>query len=126
MDAGKGKWYEAVFKFLGMMIASGFAFLDWLRAFMRPALTLYLMGATTWITLLAWKIVTALQGGVMTEESAVAILSQVINTVIYLTVSAVTWWFGDRTMSKFLQQQGQRRNNGGKLPPDEGAPDSVF
>lgn len=124
MEAGKGKWYGAFFKFIGMLIASGFAFLDWLRSFMRPAMTLYLMGATTWITMLAWKIVERTQGGVIDTATAMGILDQVITTVIYLTVSAVTWWFGDRTMSKFLQQQGKKKNGG--TPTDDGAPDSVF
>lgn len=123
MEAGKTKWYGWFFKFIGMFIASGFAFLDWLRSFMRPAMTLYLMGATTWITYMAWDIVEKTHGGVMTLNVAEGILTQVIHTVVYLTVSAVTWWFGDRTMSKFLQQQGKRKSGG---TPDDGAPDSVF
>ncbi len=125
MYAGKGKWYGFIFKFLGMIIASGFAFLDWLRSFMRPAMTLYLMGATTWITMLAWEIVEKAQGGVIDVVTAMGILDQVITTVIYLTVSAVTWWFGDRTMSKFLQQQGKKKG-GATNARDDGAPDSVF
>jgi len=125
MEAGKGKWYNAFFKFIGMIIASGFAFLDWLRSFMRPAMTLYLMGATSWITYMAWDIVAKTQGGAISPATAMSILDQVITTVIYLTVSAVTWWFGDRTMSKFLQQQGKNKSGGGS-PKDDGAPDSVF
>jgi len=124
MEAGKGKWYGFIFKFIGMIIASGFAFLDWLRSFMRPAMTIYLMGATSWITYMAWDIVAKTQGGAISPDTAMAILDQVITTVIYLTVSAVTWWFGDRTMSKFLQQQGKKKNGG--TTPDNGAPDSVF
>jgi len=112
MEAGKSKWYGWIFKFLGMTIAAGFAFLDWLRAFMRPAMTLYLLGASSYITYLAWKIVSISQGGAIDTATALGIMDLVISTVIYLTVSAVTWWFGDRTMSKFLQEQGRKKSGG--------------
>lgn len=123
MAAGKDKWWGSICKLVGLFIASGFAFLDWLRSFMRPAMTLYLMGATTWVTMLAWKIMENAQGGAIDVVTAMGILEQVISTIIYLTVSAVTWWFGDRTMSKFLQQQGKKKTGG---TSDDGAPDSIF
>jgi hypothetical protein len=103
------KWF---FQFIGMIIASAFAFVDWLRTFMRPALTMYLVGATTWVTYLAWQIVAKAHGDAIPPDTAIAILAQVVDTIIFLTVSAVTWWFGDRTMSKFLQ--GMAKEKSGK------------
>lgn len=110
MESGKTeKWYGFFFKFFGMMIATGFAMTDWLNGMMRPALTIYLLGASTYITLLAWKIMQT-HGLDLTATQAVGIFEQVSSTMIYLTVSSVTWWLGDRTTSKFLQQQADKKN----------------
>ncbi len=38
----------------------------------------------------------------MTTAQALVLYNQVTGIVIYLTVSCVTWWFGDRTMAKAL------------------------
>ena len=109
MRAGEAKWYGFIFKFFGSLIASFFAFVDWLNAMMRPSLTLYLVVASSYITYLAWQIMQT-HGIDITADQAVGIFNQVTSTMIYLAVSAVTWWFGDRTMSKFLQSQGARQN----------------
>lgn len=111
MAAGEAQWYGWLFRFLGMLIAAGFAFVDWLNGFMRPALTLYLVGSTSYITYLAWVIINSQGLETLTSTQAVGIFTQVTSTVIYLAVSSVTWWFGDRTMSKFLQEQGQKKVN---------------
>lgn len=108
MAAGEGKWFGWFFKTFGMLIASGFAFVDWLNGFMRPALTMYLVGASSYITYLAWLIIESKGLDTLTSDQAVDIFTQVTSTVIYLAVSSVTWWFGDRTMSKFLQDQGKK------------------
>jgi len=110
MEAGKGKWYEWFFKLIGSLIAFCFAVVDWFNAAMRPALTIYLLGGSTYITILAYRILDKAGPPVLTEAEAFSIFGQVTSTLIYLTVSAVTWWFGDRTMSKFLQQQGAKQN----------------
>jgi hypothetical protein len=96
------------FGLMGTLIAAGFAFVDWLNGMMRPALTMYLIGGATYITYLAWEIMQAAGLTMMTTAQAVGIFQQVTSTMIYLAVSAVTWWFGDRTMSKFLQEKGKK------------------
>ncbi len=117
MEAGdKSKWTGWIYKILGTMIAAAFAFVDLLNAAMRPTLTLYLVGGASYITFLAWRIMQLAGLETMTALQAVGIFTQVTSTMIYLSVSAVTWWFGDRTMSKFLQQQGARRDKGGGGP----------
>jgi hypothetical protein len=90
------------------MISASFAFVDWLNAMMRPALTIYLLGTSSYITYLAWKIMQT-HGLTITADQAVSIFEQVTSTMIYLTVSAVTWWLGDRSVSKFLQQREKKR-----------------
>ncbi|MFW9871877.1 MAG: hypothetical protein ACFFG0_02160 [Candidatus Thorarchaeota archaeon] len=106
------KWIDKLFSVKGkfgrffsipvaVFIAMGFAFIDWLRGFMRPALTLYLTGVTSVLTYMAWKILQS-HGIGMSSDDAISTYTQVTSIVNYLTVSCITWWFGDRRMSKFL------------------------
>ena len=125
MQAGESsKWFGWVFKLMGVLISAAFAFVDWLNGAMRPTLTLYLVGGSSYITYLAWQIMQQAGIDTMTATQAVGIFSQVTSTMIYLAVSAVTWWFGDRTMSKYLQQQGAKKNKqlSGGNPPSGGSP----
>lgn len=96
-------WWRLITLPLASLIALLFGFVDFLRGLIRPALTVYLVGATTWITLLAWKIMQT-SGLNITALQAVGIFNDVISVVTYLTVSAVTFWFGDRAMSKYIMQ----------------------
>lgn len=115
------KWIDKLFSVQGkfgrffavpaaVLIATAFAFVDWLRGFMRPALTLYLTGVTSVLTYLAWQILQKHGLNTMSTSEAVATYTQVTSMVIYLTVSCVTWWFGDRRMSKFLTTLGSKKN----------------
>ena len=107
------QWIERLFNVQGKfgsffaipvatLLATGFAFVDWLRGIMRPALTIYLTVMSSVITYMAWTIMQ--QHGIehLTAEAALGIYNQTTSIVIYLTVSCVTWWFGDRTMSKAI------------------------
>lgn len=98
----KGKW-QIITLPLGMLIATLFGLTDFVRGMLRPALTVYLCGVTTWVTMLAWKIIQQ-SGGSITNLQAVSIFTEVTGIVTYLTISAVTFWFGDRSMNKFLTQ----------------------
>jgi len=107
------KWIDKLFSVEGkfgrffaipaaVFLALGFGFVDWLRGFMRPAMTIYLIGMTTVITWMAWNIMKTFGMDTITPAQAIVIFAQVTDIVIYLTVSCVTWWFGDRRMAKFL------------------------
>jgi len=115
------KWIDRLFNVQGkfgrffsipvaVFIATGFAFIDWLRGFMRPGLTLYLTGVTTVLTYMAWKILQK-HGVQMTSAEALSTYTQVTTMVIYLTVSSVTWWFADRRTAKFLQSLGNKKQS---------------
>lgn len=93
---------------LGVILAMGFGFVDWLRGVMRPGITLYLTIMTTVITYMAWKLIQD-HGAGMTVDDAVEIYKQTTSIVIYLTVSCVTWWFGDRRMAKFLTNMNDNK-----------------
>lgn len=80
-----------------------FALVDFLKHLARPALTYYLVGATTWITILSWKLMT-MSGVTITGDQAYDLFQIVAMTVIYLTASCVSWWFGDRRIAKFINR----------------------
>lgn len=113
------KWIDKLFsvegwvKFISIPVAVLIAFLfgmvDFLKALMRPGLTMYLTGCTTWITYMAWEIMQK-YGTEITSIQAMDLFDQVTSIIIYLTVSSVTWWFGDRRTAKFLM----RLNDGNK------------
>jgi hypothetical protein len=97
-----GKWKFITLPF-GVIIAMLFGFTDFIRGMLRPALTVYLCGITTWVTWMAWNIMQ--QNGVdLSTFQAVQIFQENTGVVLYLTISAVTFWFGDRSMNKFLTQ----------------------
>lgn len=77
------------------LVISGLAFVDLWRQSIRPTLTTYLAAVTTWLTYLSYKIVQQTTDAI-TAKFAQDIFQLVVNTVIYLTVMAFTFWFYDR------------------------------
>lgn len=108
----KGKWRIITFP-AAVFIAFMFGLVDWLRGFMRPALTIYLTGMSTVITWMAWNILQEYGIEQISMQEAIGIYNQVVSIIIYLTVSCVTWWFGDRRLAKFLTQihSEKQKNN---------------
>lgn len=94
-------WYPRIM--MGTLIAFLFGIIDFIKSSCRPFLTFYLMGASTWVTLLAYKVLlNSLGGDVITPEQAYRLFNVAVNTVMYLTVTCVSWWFADRRTAKFL------------------------
>lgn len=83
-----------------VMVAILFGVVDFIKEMARPGITGYLLGLSTWITIKAWALLGRIQGQGITAEMAGAIVSDAINVVLYLTVTAATWWFGDRMAAK--------------------------
>lgn len=119
-EAGKnsGKWTKRFYNFLAICVSAAFAFVDLLNTLMRPVLTLYLVCISSYITILSWRILKLSGIESLSADQAVLIFQQVTSTMIYLTVSSVTWWFGDRTMVKFFQEKDNRRKKI-KITPTE-------
>jgi hypothetical protein len=85
------------------LISFLFGLVDFIKGMIRPTLTVYLCGVTTWVTLMAWKIMQA-SGTEITATQAMVIFQDATSIVVYLTVSCVTWWFGDRRMAKTIME----------------------
>lgn len=81
-----------------------FGIVDFMKGLMRPGITLYMMGASTWITMLAYGILEKAGIEKMKIEDAANIFNSVVVVITYLTISCVTWWFGDRRTAKFLMR----------------------
>lgn len=94
-------WWRILTLPLASLVAFLFGFVDFLRGLIRPALTVYLCGVTTWVTWMAWEIMQK-EGLTFTALQAVNIFNDTTSIVTYLTVSCVTWWFGDRRMAKSI------------------------
>lgn len=99
----ESKWGKLIAIPVASLISFLFGLVDFLRGIIRPALTVYLCGVTTWVTWMAWEIMQA-HGVAITAVQATAIFNDTTSIVTYLTVSCVTWWFGDRRMAKTIME----------------------
>lgn len=77
------------------LIAFGLACVDMFRQSIRPSVTVYMIAMSTWITILAYTIVNAVEGGI-TATFAQDIFKMTVYTVVYLTVTVVNFWFVNR------------------------------
>lgn len=74
------------------------AFVDAVRGITRPAMTWYLCGLTS--AMFYWSSNLAAQKGVTLDSTqVVALIQQVISTVLYVFTTAAVWWFGSRPQS---------------------------
>ena len=78
---------------MGFIIAPAFAFIDILRASVRPVGTYYFVGLFSAMAIRAYM-------DMPEAFDASAIATKVAFTVTYLATMSYTWWFGDRRMAK--------------------------
>lgn len=93
-----GKW-KIITLPLASLIAFLFGFVDFLRGIVRPLLTVYLCGVSTWISYKAYEII-SIDGLGLTAVQATGIFNDVTSVVLFMTTTCVAWWFGDRRLSK--------------------------
>ena len=84
---------------VGVLLCFLFGLADLLKGLARPAITIYLLIVSTWISKKAWDVLQSI-GEPLTAVQASSLVEQVITVVLYLTTTAVTWWFGDRMNEK--------------------------
>ena len=119
---GMTGWIRIITIPLGLSLAVAFAFLDFVKALMRPGLTLYLVGASTLITVISYDILEKAGISAIDSTGALAIFTSAVDSITFLTVSCVTWWFADRTNTKFLSklQDGNLKPGVSSVPAEEG------
>ena len=71
--------------------------LDLFRGIIRPSLTVYLCAITTVIYIKANHI---LNSNLVLPSMAYDLVTQIVNTILYLTTSCVLFWFGTRNHLK--------------------------
>ena len=70
--------------------------LDVARGIVRPGLTLYLCVLTTLLYLKAHKLVPS----EIPTDQALGMVTEIQNTIMYLTTTCILWWFGTRNKAK--------------------------
>lgn len=103
-------WWRIITLPLASLIAVLFGIVDVIRKLIRPTLTIYLAGVSTWVTWMAWEIM-KLNGVTLTATQATTIFLSTTEIVLYLFVSATTFWFGDRQMNKYIMSLKGVENN---------------
>ncbi|MDG1293456.1 MAG: hypothetical protein P8O99_05045 [Pseudomonadales bacterium] len=76
----------------------GIKAVDGIRGLMRPIITVYLLIIATLLTLKINQLVGGLDSLELSELKG--IYDNVINQMLFLTATAVTWWFGSRPSSQ--------------------------
>ncbi len=84
---------------VGVLVCLLFGIVDTVKGLARPAITVYLLAVSTWVTMKAWELAQQIQYQFSAME-AIGLLSSILSTVLYLTTTSVTWWFGDRMVAK--------------------------
>ena len=69
-------------------------FVDQLRGVMRPLITSFLLGVSTWLMWSVWKRVDGLSS--LSDTELLSLFHTLLDSVTFLTMTAVTWWFGSR------------------------------
>lgn len=95
------KLFESAWtKWIGALLVMLMGIVDVLRAAMRPAITITLMYITGYIT---WQHIKIINANMSLIDAAM--ISMIFESVIYLTFTVVGWWFGDRTIGKFVRRR---------------------
>lgn len=76
----------------------GITIVDAIRGLMRPIITIYLLAVATYLTYKLNQLVGGLAA--LPQDDAFELYTSVIGQIIFLTATAVTWWFGSRPTQK--------------------------
>ena len=74
--------------------STGVVVIDAIRGLMRPVITVFLLVLSTWLAVNVHKMVGGLDS--MPGNELFDLYKLIIQQLIFLTVTAVTWWFGSR------------------------------
>jgi len=86
-------------QWLGGIIMIFFAFIDMVKASIRPGIAIYLGGIATYFTLKAYEICGSLQNAFPPDKAA-QLLLLIVTTLLQMLLVAWGWYFADRRISK--------------------------
>jgi len=77
------------------LVAFGLACVEILRQGTRPAVTIYYVGMSTWVTWLAYQVLQT-TGAAITATFAQEIFRMSVLTIFYLVIAIINFWFVNR------------------------------
>jgi hypothetical protein len=86
-----------------------FALIDVMKGFMRPVLTLGFTAAFGYLMHECYGLIQEANFQAITQAQAVMYFTLGVDTIIMLTTTCVTWWFGDRRAAKALHRMAEKR-----------------
>jgi hypothetical protein len=95
----KSRWT----RWIGALLAFLFGLVDFLKALVRPGLTYYLVGASTWITILLYDMLQK-YGMELTKDDVYSLFKQAVLMIFSMTLTIVSWWYADRRMAKYASK----------------------
>jgi hypothetical protein len=103
---GKIRYFTVPCAFL---IMGPLAFVDVLKGFMRPVLTLGFTAGFAYLMYVSYDILETAEFTTLSAEQAVMYFTLGVDTCVMLTTTCVTWWFGDRRAAKALHRLTEKR-----------------
>ena len=94
---------------MAFMIMGPLAFIDVLKGFMRPVLTLGFTAGYAYLMYICYDILKGAEFKTLTAEQAVMYFTLGVDTCVMLTTTCVTWWFGDRRAAKAINRMAEKR-----------------
>ncbi|MGD9157242.1 MAG: hypothetical protein PVG39_02440 [Desulfobacteraceae bacterium] len=102
-------WFRYITIPLAFMIMGPLAFVDVLKGFMRPTLTIAFTTGFGYLTWASYSILKTKGIATLTPDQAATYFMLAIDTCVMLTTTCVTWWFGDRRVAKAIARMTEKR-----------------
>jgi hypothetical protein len=102
-----GKMFDSKWTMpFGVLIAFLFGLVDFLKAAIRPGITLYMTIAVTWVY---FKSLAIIQQDGFNYDTSLELFYTITDAILYVFITVTLWWFGDRRVAKVMN-----RSNGWK------------
>jgi hypothetical protein len=102
-------WLKYIATPIAVFTMASLAFVDVIKGFMRPVLTIGFTTGFGYLTYISYFILKQKGFEVLTTAQAILYFTLALNTCIMLTTTCVTWWFADRRAAKSINRMNERR-----------------
>jgi len=102
-------WFKYVTIPMAFFVMGPLVFVDVLKGFMRPVLTLGFTAGFAYLMYVSYGILETAEFATLSAKQAVMYFTLGVDTCVMLTTTCVTWWFGDRRAAKALHRMAERR-----------------